>query len=92
MPTIRPAELSESAVADLLAAALPGQEVDPDLVQTVFEDTRGNPLVVVAVADAIAAEEDTDLNDPRIGTPTHRTAPSTAAVVRDSGFLACLRW
>ena len=79
VPTIRPAELSESAVADLLAAALPGHEVDPDLLQTVFEDTRGNPLLVVAVADAIAGWGRHRPDDPRIGTPTHRTAPRTIA-------------
>jgi hypothetical protein len=64
VPTIRPAELSESAVADLLAVSLPCHEVDPDLVRTVFEDTRGNPLLVVAVADAIATGEDADLTTP----------------------------
>ena len=63
-PPIRPAEFSESAVAELLADALPGHEVDADLVQTVLRDTGGNPLLVVSVADVIGAGEATELTTP----------------------------
>ena len=64
VPPIRPAELSESAVAELLAAALPDHTIDPELVQTVSRETGGNPLFVVAVADAIRAGEDVAITTP----------------------------
>ena len=54
-PSIRPANLSETAVHALLTDALPDREVDADLTQTVLAETGGNPYLVVAVADAIRA-------------------------------------
>ena len=64
VPPIRPAELSESAVAELLAAELPDHTIDPELAQTVSRETGGNPLFVVAVADAIRAGEDVAITTP----------------------------
>ncbi len=63
-PPIRPAELSEAAVEALLAHALPGRDVDGRLARAVMRDTGGNPFLVVAVADAIGAGEDTELTSP----------------------------
>ena len=54
-PSIRPANLSETAVHALLTDALPDREVDADLTQMVLAETGGNPYLVVAVADAIRA-------------------------------------
>ena len=64
VPPIRPAELSESAVAELLGATLPDHTIDPELAQTVSRETGGNPLFVVAVADAIRAGEDVAITTP----------------------------
>lgn len=63
-PPIRPAELSKKAVAALLADALPDREVDANLAQAVVRETGGNPLFVLAMADALSAGLDT-----RIATP-----------------------
>ena len=63
-PPIHPAELSESAVEELLVDELPNHHIDAELVQTVLRDTGGNPLFVVAVADAIRAGEDTAIATP----------------------------
>jgi DNA-binding CsgD family transcriptional regulator len=63
-PPIRPAELTEPAVQALLAAALPDRDVDASLARSVTRDTGGNPFLVVAVANAIRAGEDTHLNTP----------------------------
>ena len=66
VPPVRPAELSESAVAELLVASLPVHvhTIDPELVHTVSRQTGGNPLFVVAVADAIGAGEDVGITTP----------------------------
>ena len=64
MPAIRPAALSESAVAQLLADALPERHIDTELVQAVHRETGGNPLFVVAVADAIGAGDDVEIATP----------------------------
>jgi tetratricopeptide (TPR) repeat protein len=57
-PPLRPAELSDSAITQLLAARLPGHDVGADLVQSVSRETGGNPLFVVTAAEAIRAGED----------------------------------
>ncbi len=75
VPPVRPAELSESAIAELLAAALPERTIDQELVHTVSRETGGNPLFVVAVADAIGAGEDVCDRHTGIDAPTrHSTA------------------
>ena len=56
-PSIRPANLSETAVHALLTDALPDRDVDADLTETVLAETGGNPYLVVAVADAVRAGE-----------------------------------
>lgn len=61
---IRPTELSERAVQTLLADALQDREVDATLARAVVRDTGGNPLFVVAVADAIGAGVDTEIHTP----------------------------
>jgi DNA-binding CsgD family transcriptional regulator len=63
-PPIRPADLSETAVRELLADALPGRDVDAGMATTVVGETGGNPYLVVAVADAIRAGEDAKLITP----------------------------
>jgi DNA-binding CsgD family transcriptional regulator len=63
-PPIRPRELSAAGVQELLAAALPGHDVADELVQTVMRDTGGNPLLVMAVADAVRAGENPELTTP----------------------------
>src|SRR5262245_4930514 len=52
---LRPANFSATAVYALLSYSLPDREVDADLTQTVFEETGGNPYLVVAVAHALRA-------------------------------------
>jgi predicted ATPase len=64
VPAIRPAALSESAVAQLLADALPNRHIDTELVQAVHRETGGNPLFVVAVADAMGAGDDVEIATP----------------------------
>ena len=64
VPPVRPTELSESAVAEMLAAALPDHRIDAELVQAIHRKTGGNPLFVVAVADAIRAGEDVSITTP----------------------------
>jgi DNA-binding CsgD family transcriptional regulator/tetratricopeptide (TPR) repeat protein len=63
-PPIRPAELSEKGVAALLTDALPDRQVDATLVCAVVRETGGNPLFVLAMADALNAGLDA-----RIATP-----------------------
>ena len=64
VPPVRPAELSESAVAELLFDALPDRQLEPTLVKTVSRETGGNPLYVVCVAEAIRAGEDVEIATP----------------------------
>lgn len=63
-PPLHPAELSEGAVAALLAEALPDRPVDANFARAVVRETGGNPLFVLAMADALSAGLDT-----RIATP-----------------------
>ena len=63
-PSIRPANLSETAVHALLTDALPDREVDADLTETVLAETGGNPYFVVAVADAIRAGDTPGVTTP----------------------------
>ena len=63
-PTIRPAALTENGVEALLRDTLPGHAVSASLVQTVLDQTGGNPFLVVAVADAIRAGDDPGLMTP----------------------------
>ncbi|HEV7607670.1 MAG TPA: AAA family ATPase, partial [Steroidobacteraceae bacterium] len=64
-PPIRPADLSEEAVEELLAE-LNEHDVDADLTPKVFRETGGNPFLVVAVADALRAGEDTEVTTPQL--------------------------
>jgi DNA-binding CsgD family transcriptional regulator len=50
----------------LLAETLDGLDVDADLATRVFRETGGNPFLVVAVADAIRAGEDTQVTTPQL--------------------------
>lgn len=61
---IRPAELSEAAVAELLREGLPDHEVDDGLVRSVSRETGGNPFLVNAVATAIRTGQDTSVGTP----------------------------
>ena len=63
-PAIRPAALTENGVEALLRDSLPGHAVGASLVQTVLDQTGGNPFLVVAVADAIRAGDDPGLMTP----------------------------
>ena len=63
-PAIRPAALTENGVEALLRNTLPGHAVSASLVQTVLDQTGGNPFLVVAVADAIRAGDDPGLMTP----------------------------
>jgi DNA-binding CsgD family transcriptional regulator len=65
LPPIRPADLSEEAVEELLAE-LNEHDVDADLTPKVFRETGGNPFLVVAVADALRAGEDTEVTTPQL--------------------------
>jgi DNA-binding CsgD family transcriptional regulator len=65
-PAIRPADLTQDAVEALLAETLQGHDVDADLAPRVFRETGGNPFLVVAVADAIRAGEDTEVTTPQL--------------------------
>jgi DNA-binding CsgD family transcriptional regulator len=97
-PPIRPAELTEHAVETLLAATLPGRDVDARLTREVVRQTGGNPFLVVAVADAIRAGDDPDVNTPesirrrvarrlvRLG-PAARDLAGAASVLGDDAEL-----
>ena len=63
-PVIRPAALTADGVEALLRDSLPGHAVSASLVQTVLDQTGGNPFLVVAVADAIRAGDDPGLMTP----------------------------
>ncbi|WP_253900635.1 helix-turn-helix transcriptional regulator [Mycobacterium asiaticum] len=63
-PSIRPAELSENGVAMLLTDALPDRQIDASLVRAVVSESGGNPLYVLAMADALSKGA-----DPKIATP-----------------------
>ena len=98
VPPIRPAELSESAVGELLVDLLPEHHIDTELVHTVFVDTGGNPLFVSAVADAMRAGEDVEITTPesmrrhilrRMArlTPAAREVAKAASVLGDDSVL-----
>lgn len=60
---IRPAALTANAVLTLLTDALPDREVDADLMHSVVQESGGNPLYVLAIAEAMSKGL-----DPRITT------------------------
>ena len=97
-PSIRPANLSETAVHALLTDALPDREVDADLTQTVLAETGGNPYLVVAVADAIRAGDTPGVTAPdsvrrqitrRLSRlhPATQTLATAASVLGDASVL-----
>ena len=61
---IQPAALSWHAVEALLASNLPQGTVDKELVDGVVRRTGGNPFYVVALTDAIRADEKPMLSTP----------------------------
>ena len=63
-PVIRPSALSWHAVEALLISNLPAGTVDEQLVSDVMRHTGGNPFYVVALADAMRADETPTLSTP----------------------------
>jgi DNA-binding CsgD family transcriptional regulator len=71
-PIIRPAALSSAAAQTLLMSHLPAGAVDKQLVDEVMTHTGGNPFYVVAVVDAMRADETPILSTPE-GVRRHTT-------------------
>lgn len=76
-PVIRPAVLSFQATEALLTANLPEGTVNTELVDAVMDHTGGNPFYVVAVANAMAADE-----TPTLSTPEHVRRHMTRRLAR----------
>jgi DNA-binding CsgD family transcriptional regulator len=91
-PPIQPRALSGAAVEAVLAEALPGHEVDAELARSVVRDTGGNPFLVVAVARAMRAGEDTQVTTPalvrqRIALRLARLQPGANALAKAASVL-----
>jgi DNA-binding CsgD family transcriptional regulator len=92
LPPVQPRALSGAAVEAVLAEALPSHDVDAELARSVLRETGGNPFLVVAVARAMRAGEDTQVTSPalvrqRIALRLARLQPGANALAKAAAVL-----